>query len=283
MTDGSGPRSSEPFASLGPDGWSLRTHQLCWDSTTGEPSAESSPRWPKQGMTRGGDAYELAMSELPIGASGSSSLLATPSTANAAGYAKDPAKVAALSSGGHRRGHQGNELQRQIDRLLPTPSATYSHEQDPATFLDHRERVKEATGNGNGFGLSLGMAIQLLPTPTVGDAKSARNSTAQRNVLPPTGIHAGDTLTDVLVPRLLPTPTARCGDESGRGADPDRYRGPKSLGGRRVNLDDATAAILDGRFPSTGASTPPPSTDGPDCSAPPLPLWTSEDDSRPSS
>lgn len=34
------------------------------------------------------------------------------------------------------------------------------------------------------------------PTATVGDAKSARNSTANRQSIPPTGVHAGDTLTD---------------------------------------------------------------------------------------
>ena len=45
-----------------------------------------------------------------------------------------------------------------------------------------------------------------LPTPTVGDSKSARNSTARRNKIPPTGIHAGHTLTDFVT--LWPTPTA---------------------------------------------------------------------------
>lgn len=42
---------------------------------------------------------------------------------------------------------------------------------------------------------------------------------------------------------MLPTPTARLGDESGRGADPARYKGPKSQDGRRSNLDDCIAAI----------------------------------------
>ena len=45
-----------------------------------------------------------------------------------------------------------------------------------------------------------------LPTPTVGDSKSARNSTARRNKVPPTGIHAGNTLTDYVT--IWPTPTA---------------------------------------------------------------------------
>jgi hypothetical protein len=200
MTDGSGPPSSEPFASLGPDGWSLRTHPLCWDLTTGEPSAESSPRWPKQGMTLGGDAYELPTWEHRTEGSGCSSLLRTPQA-------------------------QVTEAKRGIK------------------LTGRRERVKAEHNNGNGFGLSLGMAVQLLPTPsaadgagghlsrgqdrgdelllagvakqvgqrllptpTVGDAKSARNSTAKRHVLPPSGVHAGDTLTDVLVPTGASTP-----------------------------------------------------------------------------
>lgn len=41
---------------------------------------------------------------------------------------------------------------------------------------------------------------------------------------------------------LLPTPAARDGGHS-RGADAARYRGPKSMGGRRVNLDDAVEAV----------------------------------------
>jgi len=40
------------------------------------------------------------------------------------------------------------------------------------------------------------MSERLILTPTVGDAKSARNYTARRLRIPPTGIHAGDTLTD---------------------------------------------------------------------------------------
>jgi len=44
------------------------------------------------------------------------------------------------------------------------------------------------------------------PTPTVGDSKSARNATANRRSIPPTGIHAGTTLTDAVT--MWPTMTA---------------------------------------------------------------------------
>jgi len=52
------------------------------------------------------------------------------------------------------------------------------------------------------------------PTPTVGDFKSARNSTANRLRIPPTGIHKGDTLTDAVT--MWPTPRATDGSHGGR-------------------------------------------------------------------
>ena len=48
---------------------------------------------------------------------------------------------------------------------------------------------------------------RMVPTPTVGDSKAARNATAERQRIPPTGIHGGHTLTDYVT--LYPTPTAR--------------------------------------------------------------------------
>lgn len=59
-------------------------------------------------------------------------------------------------------------------------------------------------------GSSTENARTLLPTPTVGDSKSACNATATRHVIPPTGVHGGTTLTDAV--RLLPTPKASDGD-----------------------------------------------------------------------
>jgi DNA (cytosine-5)-methyltransferase 1 len=65
--------------------------------------------------------------------------------------------------------------------------------------------------------MQLANQIALLPTPTVGDSKAARNSTANRASEPPTGVHAGDTLTDAV--SLLPTP--RSSDANGGGAHGD--------------------------------------------------------------
>jgi hypothetical protein len=148
MIDGSGRRSSEPFASLGPDGWSLRTHPLCWDLTTGEPSAESSPRWPKQGMTLRGDAYELATWEHRTDESGCSWLLPTPNVPNGG---RTMSREDVEAKGSTPRG------KRQVD---------------------------------------LGSVVKYLPTPTVGDAKSAQ-----------------------VVPRLLPTPRANSGTGANKHGD----------------------------------------------------------------
>ena len=52
-----------------------------------------------------------------------------------------------------------------------------------------------------------GSGLWPVPSPMAGDAQSARNATATRYRIPPTGIHAGTTLTDYVT--LFPTPSAR--------------------------------------------------------------------------
>ena len=102
------------------------------------------------------------------------------------------------------RGTRPEDCGRRADApltLLPTPAAGgFNETESIEEWTARRERVKESTGNGNGFGMPLGVAVRLLPTTTAGDAKSSRNSTAARRRVPPTGVHAGDTLTDAVVP-----------------------------------------------------------------------------------
>lgn len=91
----------------------------------------------------------------------------------------------------------------------------------------------------------------LLPMPMIGYTGTSVEDYLDRKVTS----GGGRTVNDLgLAVRTLPTPTARLGDESGRGADPDRYRGPKSMGGRRSNLDDMVAATMAGRFLPTPTS-----------------------------
>lgn len=101
-----------------------------------------------------------------------------------------------------RAGGHGPTLADEVEHLLPTPAvndmgASYDVERWEAWTA----RMKAAHGNGNGHGKSLSIeALRMLPTPTVGDSKAARNSSAVRHRTPPTGVHAGDTLTDAVVP-----------------------------------------------------------------------------------
>jgi DNA (cytosine-5)-methyltransferase 1 len=109
-----------------------------------------------------------------------------------------------------------------IDRLLPTPTSRDSHnagdpERTDARMAERGQPLSEVAVNvlmptpratdgtkggpnqrGSSGDLMLPSAVSsLLPTPMAGDAKMARNSTADRRSEPPTGIHAGDTLGDI--------------------------------------------------------------------------------------
>lgn len=93
-----------------------------------------------------------------------------------------------------------------------------------------------------------GIDCSLWPTPTVGDSKNARNATANRKKIPPTGIHKGYTLVDAVT--LWPTPTAR--DCWPRGPSEAKRRSPalnhKATGGQPGKLNPASVEWLMG-FP----------------------------------
>lgn len=116
---------------------------------------------------------------------------------------------------------------------LPTPRARDSRGRGfedglPNVAMPLLPTPRTSDTNGSGAhgdgGPDLRTAVTLLPTPRASDG-------GKYDALPGAVVH------------LLPTPTARLGDPCGRSADPARYKGPKSLGGRRSNLDDAVAAV----------------------------------------
>lgn len=109
-----------------------------------------------------------------------------------------------------------------IDRLLPTPRATDGEKGGPnqrgsSGDLMLPSAVAMLPTPRAPRGGSATETVDPLPTPTAGDAKQARNSTATRHRIPPTGIHGGDTLTDI----LLPTPSVAdaMGGHERRGGD----------------------------------------------------------------
>jgi DNA (cytosine-5)-methyltransferase 1 len=119
----------------------------------------------------------------------------------------------------HNNGNgHGKPLNVEAQRLLPTPTSRdwrdhETQEEDERRGKDtlaralHVEllptlRATDGTKGGpnqrgSSGDLMLPSAVSLLPTPMAGDAKMARNSTAERRSEPPTGVHAGDTLGDI--------------------------------------------------------------------------------------
>jgi DNA (cytosine-5)-methyltransferase 1 len=83
--------------------------------TSPKDSTSFSGRWPKQGMTVGGVAYELPMSAPPIDVSACSSLLPTPTACEPVG---DPARWADKT--------KSRELSDCVAALLPTPTVNDS-------------------------------------------------------------------------------------------------------------------------------------------------------------
>ena len=83
----------------------------------------------------------------------------------------------------------------------PTPVANDDNK-SPEAHLAMKIRMGERDGTGaNRTAITslqvMAKTITGWSSPTVGDAASARNSTANRKSVPPTGVHAGNTLTDL--------------------------------------------------------------------------------------
>lgn len=168
-----------PFAYFDPESLCLRTSQATfpWASTSSSPTL---PRW---GSMRNGQLFERQTWGPATSEPDSSSLLLTPTRGDGEGGGR---KNPPPRGEGTKDGSGG--LREQV-RYLPTPIS------DPAS--------------SNGHALNL---TKCLPTPTVGDSKSAANRTAGRSN-PDSTHHDGVTLTDAV--RMLPTP--RTSDANGGG------------------------------------------------------------------
>jgi hypothetical protein len=78
--------------------------------------------------------------------------------------------------------------------LLPTPAAgNFNDGESPESWEARRQANLAKKINGNGQGTPLAIAVQLLPTPTAGDAKAS----GSRN-LPGSKAHLGVSLTDLV-------------------------------------------------------------------------------------
>lgn len=149
---------------------------------------------------------------------------------------------AAVVHGVGRRNGSGTDTMGRPNKgrtpRLPTPQAADG------------ERTSEVMMRGEGNPTLLGVArAAMLPTPTT---QNAHNNAG------PSQLERNSAALDVVVAHL-PSPTARTANR-GKG-DAERFRGPKSQGGRRSNLEDALEAAKEGS-PWIGESSSPPSSDG---------------------
>lgn len=83
----------------------------------------------------------------------------------------------------------------------PTPKAL-----DHTDNVERAEARQEREGRATAANLPTAAALAGWATPTVGDSKDARNETATRHKLPPTGLHAGQTLVDQVTDAALAPP-----------------------------------------------------------------------------
>lgn len=117
---------------------------------------------------------------------------------------------------------------------------------------------------GRGASPDLSSVVALLPTPAARDGERGPDYAAAGRS------STGDYL-ETAVSKMLPTPQGRDGEHT-RGADPERYKGSKSQGGRRSNLDDMVAAARVGKFlptPTAGDAKSSGSRNTPDSKAHP--------------
>lgn len=259
----SGPSSPDSFAYFDPESSSLRTSQATFDLGF-TPSLPTLPAW---GWMSGGELFERPMSVPLTSVPDSSSLLQTPSAADAMGghLSRGGARSHELLLKGQLKALPTPQASRGASQtetvaLLPTPNASVANDgETPETWLPLTIAVQllptpaasDSKGGRNTEGHSpmLPTAARMLPTPTVGDSKQARNSTAKRHKLPPTGIHAGDTLTDA-VTLLLPTPTTEPMTGNGHarnlGREAKRLPTPTADGGMRNTNDTSDYLTLSG-------------------------------------
>jgi hypothetical protein len=181
-------RKGPRVATAHPAGVLWMSSKTSLEEPSGEPFCGT---WPRSGLTWRGRAFELPTSALRTSVIASSPLLGTPTARDWKG-----------------EGYSG-QLPTDL-KMLPTP----------------RTSDQNGAGEHGQGGMDLRTAVKLLPTPTEGDAKRARNSTAGRNKLPPTGIHAGDTLTDITIKweEALPSGGASTSPPSGDGKPSTGHR-----------------------------------------------------------
>lgn len=239
----------------GPDCSCSRTSSGCSLRTAGTLWAESFTDWPAWATWDGGGLYGHPTPAPPTSGPECSSLLNTPTAADG--------KRTTVS----RRARElfgATTLGEQVTALLPTPRAQLGEDRNNKPWLRPMDQPQN---------LENAVARVLLPTPTADQPGGTWQQHLARKQRMPDGAQRSS-VTDLRMEldralehgevRLLPTPTARLGDN--RGAQAKRY-----LNAERSNdLDDAIAWL--------GDLTTPPSDAGSTSSDDPPPLLSTTED-----
>lgn len=255
--DTSGPTLRVPLAHYDPASSCWRTSGVMFPSDW-PTSSQTCPAW---GMTRRGELFELPTPALPTDApASSSSLLPTPTTepltgngharhlgGEVKGLLPTPRTTDGNGAGAHGTG--GPDLRTTISLLPPPAVNDMGAGKTVEAWDDWTARMQSKHGNGNGHGASLSIeALRLPPTPRASDGE--KGCTNQRG-------SSGDLMLPSAVVQLLPTPSVA-----------DSTGGHLSRSG-----DRSTELLLPGvaKALTLGATTPPPSPDGPESSDDQLP------------
>jgi hypothetical protein len=178
-----------PFASLERSGRNGSFWKMFQGSFVSIISDEYLQTWPRAGLMRDGIVF-LHQPSARLTRETGFGLLPTPTDVSKGG-------------GSSRSGNRIDEiptLQGMARRgKWPTPRANDAEKRGNFDAMNKR--------NG------LAGAVRIWPTPTVGDSRSARNTTANRKTIPPSGIHSGDTLVDAVT--KFPTPTVNDSKNNG--------------------------------------------------------------------
>jgi hypothetical protein len=237
MTDTSGPRLSEPFATYDHEQSFWRTSVLSFLHPNGEPFSRT---WPKQGSIRNGRAYEHRTWVPPTDVS-EYSLLRTPQASVV--DSKRGIKLAGRSPSDPQVG-----LADQVKALMPTPKVTADrssrssltregHWSAPALgqvaefVAGELPREYESWDEVQGWhkGLAPEDPDRLLPTPTARDWKGGTTPTSPEATRRSRGDGGASDLPSVV--KLLPTP---CADPDGKSPEAHLAAKARMPGGART-------------------------------------------------
>lgn len=172
-----------------------------WPTPTRDSATERSTPY-----AQGGKPLSLAVQMFPTPLVGDAHLSSSPDAAE-------------------RRLAEGKATLSRVAALFPTPRAGKVTDEDEASWRARQQRGEVATP-------PLSLAVRMVPTPTVGDSKSAARAHYTEGAM-----HHGVTLTDY-AREMIPTPTTQDASNNGSPSQQSRDTPPlNAVVGGQLNAD----------------------------------------------